>query len=233
MGYSMKRSILLRALGLSLFVSLLQSSGYSQKSCLVRGIVVDRQTSSSIPYVNVLVHGTTWGTATDTLGKFRLVIPVTKTYLLTFSHIGYASELSVIELQAGDTLDITVSMAEASIALPGVITTARDQRRVAINATRIASSEEIERFAPSNLRDALVRTFPQVGSPWGPRPLVYIDGVPADWHELEFIDPYGVQEAILYRGHWAPIQYQRPAHRDSALSPRAGRAPYVIVIRTK
>ncbi len=230
----MKRSILLRALGLSLFVTLVQSSGFSQRSCLVRGIVVDRQTSSSIPYVNVLVHGTTWGTAADTLGKFRLVIPVAKTSMITFSHIGYISELYIVELQAGDTVDLTVSLAGATIALPGVTTTARDQRTGALNATRIASSEEIERFAPSNLRDALVRTFPQIDTVWGGRGvLVYINGLPADWNQLQFMDPYGVQEAILYRGHWAPIQYQRPAHRPRALSARPGLAPYVIVIRTK
>ncbi len=65
---------------------LLSENAYSQQQ--VSGTVRDAETGFPLPGVNVLVTGTTTGTATDAEGRYRLEAP-SASDSLTFSFIGY------------------------------------------------------------------------------------------------------------------------------------------------
>jgi len=57
----------------------------------VRGKVIDARTEKALPGVNILIQGTTEGTATDADGEYSLAHP-SKTDTLIFSYIGYNTQ---------------------------------------------------------------------------------------------------------------------------------------------
>ncbi|HEX9652395.1 MAG TPA: carboxypeptidase-like regulatory domain-containing protein, partial [bacterium] len=56
----------------------------------ITGKVTARETGAPLPNANILIKGTTRGTASDADGNFRLTIPTAGTTLVV-SYIGYAS----------------------------------------------------------------------------------------------------------------------------------------------
>jgi len=75
-------------------VTLLVLIGFSTASAqqlTVSGRVIDGNTQEALPGVNVVVKGTTIGSATDANGKYNLTVP-SKNDTLTFSYIGYKSK---------------------------------------------------------------------------------------------------------------------------------------------
>lgn len=79
-----------------IFFTALMVSG-QQSSITTRGVVLDAETGTPIPGVNVIEKGTTNGVVTDFDGKFALSLP--KGATLQFSYIGFSSQEVVVELQ--------------------------------------------------------------------------------------------------------------------------------------
>lgn len=63
---------------------------------VVRGRVLDAQTQSSLPGVNVFIQGTTSGTVTDPDGYYELQVPALDV-VLVFSYIGYETQEVAVE----------------------------------------------------------------------------------------------------------------------------------------
>jgi TonB-linked SusC/RagA family outer membrane protein len=82
----------------------------------VTGKVTDEQTGEVLPGVNVLVKGTTTGTATDKNGEYSINITEENTHLI-FSFIGYTSQ----EIEVGDKTVIDVSLAVDAETLSEVV----------------------------------------------------------------------------------------------------------------
>ncbi|MEX2641311.1 MAG: TonB-dependent receptor [Balneolales bacterium] len=57
----------------------------------VSGLVTDANTGEALPGVNILVQGTTTGTATDVDGRFQMIVPSLESTLI-FSYIGYVRQ---------------------------------------------------------------------------------------------------------------------------------------------
>jgi len=74
------------ALVLFLFVG---TNAFAQQQ--IKGKVIDASTGEALPGVNILVLGTTKGTATDTKGNYQLTVPAIND-TLRFSYIGYKSQ---------------------------------------------------------------------------------------------------------------------------------------------
>lgn len=66
----------------------------------VKGIVKDFSDKSVLPYITVFVNGTTYGTQSDTLGKFNLSFPLNRKVELVFSSIGYQSQSLFYNVEA-------------------------------------------------------------------------------------------------------------------------------------
>jgi hypothetical protein len=65
-----------------------QQTAYNPSIRQVTGIVKDQQTGEALPFVNVVIKGTNFGTTTDFDGKFKLNIPQNAT-TLSVSYVGY------------------------------------------------------------------------------------------------------------------------------------------------
>ena len=99
---------LIRIIGVLFFcVGSLAYPAMAQKTnATVKGIVKDATTNESLPGVNVLVKGTTIGTATNKNGKYQLSVP-SLTDTLVFSYIGYKTEVVAINGKTQINVNLT------------------------------------------------------------------------------------------------------------------------------
>ncbi|TNE70292.1 TonB-dependent receptor [bacterium] len=97
----------------TLFVSLLSiNSSYAQKGKLV-GQVVDAKTGEPLPGVNVLVEGTTIGTATDIDGYYTIININAGIYAVRFSYVGYAPyTVQDVSISVGLTTEVNAKISE-------------------------------------------------------------------------------------------------------------------------
>jgi hypothetical protein len=77
---------------------------HAQSNVWVRGQVTEQQSRQPLPFVSVVIKGTTYGTTTDTLGNFVLKLP-SYAYSITFSLLGYQT----LEQKAGPTMQVTLN----------------------------------------------------------------------------------------------------------------------------
>ena len=70
------------------------------------GHVVDKQSGEHLPYINIMVKGTSIGTATDATGHFHLNNLPTGKLTIVAQSIGYMSQEKVVELEKGKMLEL-------------------------------------------------------------------------------------------------------------------------------
>jgi TonB-linked SusC/RagA family outer membrane protein len=129
-----------------LFLLLCVSTGHLiAQSKTVTGTVRD-ENRNPLPGVSVLVKGTTNGTATDALGKFRLDVPDGATLVL--SYIGYVNQ----EVAVGNQTDLTVDLAPDVTNLNEVVVTALGIERQAKTLTY--ATQQVEGRQLTQVRDA-------------------------------------------------------------------------------
>lgn len=78
-----------------------------QQVVSVKGVVVDAQTKTPIPGVNVIELGTSNGIQTDFDGKFSIAVPINST--LEVSFIGYLTQQILVEKETNLTVELRVS----------------------------------------------------------------------------------------------------------------------------
>jgi TonB-linked SusC/RagA family outer membrane protein len=74
------------------------------QSKLVQGVVND-ETGSPLPGVNVVIKGTSQGTITDVNGKFKLTVPSEKS-IIAFSFMGYLSQDVLVDNHSNFTITL-------------------------------------------------------------------------------------------------------------------------------
>lgn len=84
----------------------------------IRGIVTDSITGESLPYVSVLIEGTTTGVATDDNGAFSLSVSGNQAVLL-ISYLGY--EEKRVTIVRGKTSNLKIGLVPSSINLAEVL----------------------------------------------------------------------------------------------------------------
>lgn len=111
----------------------------------VIGHVLDKTNGEHLPFINVVVKGTTLGTTTDHSGHYFLKNLPEGNFTLEYKALGYKTVTKPVSLKKGKTLEINVMLEEDHIALDGVV----------VSANR---SETTRRLAPSlvNVLDASV-----------------------------------------------------------------------------
>ncbi len=83
---------------------LLFSVGLFAQDATIKGKVIDSGTGETLPGVNIVVKGTSNGTATDSNGEFSLSVPANGTILASF--VGYKT--SEIAINGRTTIDISL-----------------------------------------------------------------------------------------------------------------------------
>lgn len=98
----------------------------AQQSAKITGTVVDAETGETLIGVNVLITGTTRGTATDLDGQYTIRNLDPGTYSLTFSYISYDKKVvEGIALEAGETEKIDIALSPQSKQLGEIVVSAR------------------------------------------------------------------------------------------------------------
>ena len=138
------------------------SATFSQT--MVSGIVTDYNDEIPLPFANIIIKGTSNGTATNLNGEYRLPISA-GTYTLVASFMGYVPMEKEIKVEDKQTITLNFSLKPASIMGEEVLITAmmRGQRKAInsqLNAAGIVntvSEEQIQELPDANAGEALGR----------------------------------------------------------------------------
>ncbi len=120
----------------------------------ITGRVIDASTGDPMPGVNIVIKGTSIGTATDLNGNFSLFIPSEKS-ILVISFIGYITQ----EVVVGNRLTLEVNLEVESMTLDEVVVTAlgisKEKKSLSYNVA-VVQGEEITKTKEINLGNSLI-----------------------------------------------------------------------------
>ena len=179
----------------------------------VTGTVTDATTGETIPFVAVMLKGTSTGTVTSTEGTFSITVPSAES-VLVFSFLGYET----LELQADVSRPMTVRMRLSAAELEAVVVTGYQtiSRERATGAFGTVRSETIERSLSSDVSTALLGTVAGmqgrenadgsidfsirgIGSLHADAsPLIFVDGFPVD-NGFRDINPNDVESVTVLK----------------------------------
>jgi TonB-linked SusC/RagA family outer membrane protein len=202
---------LYRKLRLMLCFLLTIASAMAQER-VITGTVTD-ETGATMPGVNVLLKGTSAGTATDVDGNFRISIPNDQATLV-ISFVGYATS----EIQVGSRSVVNVQLAADVQTLTELVVTGYsvDKRReltgsvstVKAKEMTIAPTGNVEQMLQGRVAGVTVITNGQPGTTsqirvrgfgafGGNAPLYIVDGVPTD--NIAFINPDDIESTTVLK----------------------------------
>jgi len=151
----MHTQIKLSAIIFSVFFINLTSAQSSSIS--IYGRVIDAQTKKPVPFANVLVIGTNYGSATNDEGYYQIERIPFNTYQLRASVIGYNSITKTdVVVQPGKPAEIDFELIEQAIQLENVTITSDYFTRnpLEVNSVKNFSYEEIRR-SPGGFEDVV------------------------------------------------------------------------------
>jgi len=132
---------------------------------LIKGIVSDASSDDRLIGVNVIIMGTSLGTATDIEGRFQLQGLPERKVSVKFSCVGYESHVQEVDLAAMKTRQLTVRLKATVLEGEVVVITAqlRGQlaainRQLSANSiVNVVSAEKIKELPDRNAAEALSR----------------------------------------------------------------------------
>jgi TonB-linked SusC/RagA family outer membrane protein len=142
---------------LILWLLLLPVITFAQKT--ITGTVVDDATGEALPFVGVVVKGTTTGVLTSADGSFLIAAPSDET-ILVFSYVGYEK----LELRADATRKMNVRLKPTAVALDAVVVTGMfDRARESYTgAVTTVKAEELQTRRGQNLVQTLRNIDPAI-----------------------------------------------------------------------
>ncbi|WP_216689384.1 TonB-dependent receptor [Hymenobacter siberiensis] len=158
----------MRTITLLLFL-LLSFAGRAQNPGTVAGTVRDRATQEALPGVSVTLEGTTFGTATDAEGRYRLTGVPAGAYNLRASFVGYDALLRAdVAVSSGNVNTLNLEINKGPQALGEVTVTANRAIRVATAETPLSvqrlTTEEIKSNPGGNFDiSRVIQSLPGVG----------------------------------------------------------------------
>jgi iron complex outermembrane receptor protein len=209
----------LKSLFTFLLMSLLVFSVQAQKA-VIEGKVTDAATGESLVGVNVIVDSTT-GISTDVNGNYRLEL-LQDRYELTFTYIGYKSQVKKVSLDSGDTIILNIQLIQETVELEMAVVSAGkfEQRLSDVTVSmEIIQPEFIENTNTVNM-ETVINQMPGVdildgqpsirgGSGYsygaGSRAMVLVDDLPiltADVAEVKwnFLPVENIEQVEILKG---------------------------------
>ncbi|MBK7978900.1 MAG: TonB-dependent receptor [Ignavibacteriae bacterium] len=140
------------------------SNNFSQNSSL-RGVVVDSQTKDPLPGANVILVGTSIGSATDIEGKFLIRNISSGQYKLKATYVGYDAKEMSVNLVAGKTIEIEFELKAVSVEGETVVVTAQasgqkeaiNQQLSSIQIKNVVSMARIQELPDANAAESVAR----------------------------------------------------------------------------
>jgi TonB-linked SusC/RagA family outer membrane protein len=237
MKYSTKKPDRLVLLVAMLSVLLLAASPLLAQERTVTGTVTD-DTGAEMPGVNVVLKGTTLGTATNANGTYTLSIPATQSnVVLVFSFIGYQNSEEVVGERTA--IDIKMQVAVSSLAEVVVVGYGTQSKATVTGAVVAIEGKELLKNRTPNVINSLTGQIPGVfvnnrsGEPGKENPSIFIRGksTTGDAAPLFIID--GVQRYDLGILNPNDIESMSVLKDASAAIYGARAANGVILVTTK
>jgi len=152
---------------LVLIAALVMSFQLIAQQAIVRGTVYDDENAEPLPFLNVVVEGTSTGSTTDLDGSYTLKLDA-GTYTLVYSYLGYADKkITDVVLTEGETKLLDVRMGEASETLKEVVIVERAIRNTeaatltlqkkSANLINVTSSETFKKLGDGDAAAAVNR----------------------------------------------------------------------------
>lgn len=141
--------------------SFLYAQGYGS----IKGSVLDRESGDPIIGANIVIQGTSLGSATDIDGKFHLpVVPVGK-WTIKVSCIGYAPEIRELNLRSDSLIILEFKMRPQVIQGQEVVVTVQargqndaiNQQLISDKIANIVSSARIQELPDANAAESIGR----------------------------------------------------------------------------
>lgn len=126
----------------------------------VSGCITDEK-GETLPYATILVKGTTYGTASDTDGKYKLEIKQPGKYSLLVRYAGFTQHEQLVYLSKDTVIDF--SLKEDALNLNEVTVTATRTPKLLKDApviTRVITTEDIQRLNAVTVEDLLQAELP-------------------------------------------------------------------------
>lgn len=119
----------------------------------VKGVLYEDKSGEAIPFANVMIEGTTLGSATDINGFFLINKIPDGTYTLRVRYVGYEDYIQTVTLAKQQTLSLNIKLKTASTTMKDVvITTNRRQERM------VQTSVSMEKLSA-----AQIQQMPSIG----------------------------------------------------------------------
>ncbi|SKC52701.1 SusC/RagA family TonB-linked outer membrane protein [Ohtaekwangia koreensis] len=203
---------LYRSLSLSLAMMLMLASVALAQERVVTGTITD-ESGTGMPGVNVLVKGSSLGTATDVDGKFKIAVP-NDGAILVVTFVGYStSEVAVgaksvvdVQLEPDVTtfqeIVVTGYTTENRREVTGAVSTIRPAELVAVPSGnveqqlqgRVPGVTVITNGQPGTTSVVRIRGFGAFG---GNDPLIIIDGLPVG--ASDFLSPDDIESTTVLK----------------------------------
>ncbi len=146
---------------------LLLAVGSRAQPATINGFVRDATTGESLIFANVVLKGTTYGTATNAAGFFTLTGIPPGTYTLVVSYLGYRLFQRTLTLQPGETRRLDIALEPEPLTGDAVVVTAEREL------------EEARNLGVTQVETRLVQELPAVFEPDVFRTLQLLPGVKA------------------------------------------------------
>jgi len=164
--YSSKIKLLV-LLSCLLFVMIIPYSAINaQTKGNITGRIIDIDSKDYMPGANIILQGTTFGTASDRSGFFRISNVPVGTYNLVVSYIGYQDKTVEVTLaDDGYTFYEEIEIKPSEVKMQDVVITglaqgqvkALNQQKTSNNIKNVVSEEQMEKFPDINSAETLQR----------------------------------------------------------------------------
>ncbi len=182
----------------------------------ITGVVLDAQSGEPLPFVNVVIVGTTFGAATDQNGHFVILNIPPGVYSVKASMVGYSSQtIEEVAVRADLTTKLTFKLSVKSVSLSSVVVKAKKNLIIKdeTSSTAIVDSKTLTELPVATFQDMLGLQAGWVRSSNGDiharggrggEVVFLIDGVP-DRNPLsggysDQLDKYAIQEMQTITG---------------------------------
>lgn len=124
----------------------------------VTGHVTDAQTGEHMPYVSVIIKGTTIGTVTDASGHYMLSNLPVGTHVIEVSMLGYKTAEKKVEAVANTLVELNVKLEKDDIMIDEVVVSAtrnETSKKEAPIIVNVVSAKLFDNVASSNLAESV------------------------------------------------------------------------------
>ncbi len=164
-NYSYKLKTISKSMFLLLFVLGFSTTIHAQESGKITGTVLDKSTGDPLPGANILLDGTSLGTATSVDGKYIIRQVTPGSYNMIIKYIGYKEQEIPITVSSGKTLEINVELEYVAVETGEVTITAQamgqteaiNQQLASNTISNIVSADRIQEIPDVNAAESVGR----------------------------------------------------------------------------